>query len=67
MADEPAIKVRGWPELADGTAHLARNIDAETHSRLSAFSGSPRPVMTCEPPPNAATAASGPGSAESAA
>jgi len=36
MADEPAIRVRGWPELADGTAQLAKNIDAETQQQFSA-------------------------------
>lgn len=36
MADEPAIKIRGWPELADGTAHLARNIDAEVQHQFRA-------------------------------
>ena len=36
MADEPAIKVRGWPELAAGTKQLSRNIEAETQQRYKA-------------------------------
>jgi len=33
MADE-AIRIRGWDELAAGTAHLAKNIDAETQQQF---------------------------------
>jgi len=36
MADEPAIRVRGWPELAAGTHQLASNIEAETQQQFRA-------------------------------